>query len=145
MQSISKKVFPIYAIALIVVLSLSTAHKGIHDFIFHWDTPLTQSVGQSCGAHGSNEVLTCSHKVPSPTQNHSDGDSDSSSDSGCDSLLCPVSIFAQGLETFDAICNVPPILIAIEGNALHRIENPNYQALNSPYFVRGPPSLLLKA
>lgn len=130
--------FPIYGIGLIVLLSLSTAHKGLHDFIFHWDAQFTDSAGHTCSGHTLGSHTTCSHEneSPSDTENHS---------SGCDSLLCPVSIFAQGLETFDATSNVPPILIVIEKESSFWTESLYYEDLNNPYFVRGPPSLLLKA
>ena len=136
MHAIRNIVFPIYAIGLILLLCLSTAHKGLHDFVFHWDAQFTDSAGHICSNHSSGSHTTCSHESSSDTENHSDG---------CDSLLCPVSIFAQGLETFDASSDVPPILIVIDEDCILKAEKPNYNSLNSPYFVRGPPSLMLKA
>ena len=139
MHSIRNIVFPIYAIGLILLLCLSTAHKGLHDFVFHWDTSLslsTHSTESHCTGHASSSQNACSHESSSGTENHSDG---------CDSLLCPVSIFAQGLETFDASSDVPPILIVIVQDCSLKAEKPDYNSLNSPYFVRGPPSLSLKA
>ena len=139
MHSIRNIFFPIYAIGLILLLCLSTAHKGLHDFVFHWDASLslsTHSVESVCGGHASSSQNSCSHH--SAQEDRSDSD-------GCDSLLCPVSIFAQGLETFDASSDVPPILIVIVQARLLKAEKPDYKSLNSPYFVRGPPSLKMKA
>jgi hypothetical protein len=136
---IRNSIFPIYAIGLIILLCLSTAHKGLHDFVFHWDTSLslsTHSTESHCVGHASSSQNSCSH--------HSAQEDGSDSD-GCDSLLCPVSIFAQGLEIFDASSDVPPILIVIVQDRLLKAEKPDYSSPNSPYFVRGPPSISLKA
>ena len=130
MHFLQKTIFPIYAISLILVLSLSTAHQGIHDLFFHWDAHLieAQEVTSSCSG---NERHTCSHE-----------DVGGSEEGGCDSLLCPVSIFSEGFDRYEIALKAQLISSSLETYCSLNTEATYSSKLYKSNFVRGPPSFL---
>lgn len=128
MHFLQKTIFPLYAIGLILVLSLSTAHKGIHDLVFHWDAHLVEAQGVTSSCSG-NDQQTCSHEAP-----------EGSEEGGCDSLLCPVSIFSEGFDHFEIVQKAQSISrISDAYSSLNVAANYSKKSYKSN-FVRGPPS-----
>ncbi len=112
------------------MLSLSTAHKGIHDLVFHWDANVVEAqvVTSSCSG---NDQQACSHEAP-----------EDSEEGGCDSLLCPVSIFSEGFDRFEIVQKAQSISISLEAFYSLNIEATYSKKPNKSNFVRGPPSFL---
>jgi hypothetical protein len=127
---LQKTIFPLYAIGLILVLSLSTAHKGIHDLVFHWDAHVVEAQGVTSSCSG-NDQQACSHEAP-----------EDSEEGGCDSLLCPVSIFSEGFDRFEIVQKVQSISISLEAYYSLNIVAIYSKKPNKSNFVRGPPSFL---
>ena len=115
----------IFSICLVILLGLSTVNKTIHDGLFHSNFATdTNPVPSSCTGHHEGEC--------------GKGESNKHSEE-CDSLSCPVNVFANGFLALDYIPEVTTKTSAKGEIVLEHLISHHSEEEKKSHLVRGPP------
>ena len=114
----------IFSICLIILLSLSTVNKTIHDGLFHQNL-VTENNTNSSKCSGNHEGVCNSNETNSHSQS-------------CDAS-CPVNIFSNGVLTLDYIPEIRIHTPAQRGVVTDHSISHFIKEVKKSHLVRGPP------